>query len=168
MLDGFSGAPGLLAFDREARAAARDGDLERRLDLAQILVERPAQAGEALVVHGIEADLDGLRPHQAFTNSPRSVCASAEVTRTSANEPISSSPAGKLTTRLFAVRPLSSAAFFFETLSTSTRSLVPTMLSLIARACASSCVCSRASLSDFSCEVTPSGKLAAGVPGRGL
>jgi hypothetical protein len=32
---------------REALAAAGDGDVEARLDLAQVLVERAAQIGEA-------------------------------------------------------------------------------------------------------------------------
>ena len=39
-----------LAGDREALAAARDADVERGLDLAQVLVERAAQVGEPLVV----------------------------------------------------------------------------------------------------------------------
>jgi hypothetical protein len=50
-----------VAAHRETVAAARDRHLERDLDLAQVLVERAAQAREALVVRGRERQLDGLR-----------------------------------------------------------------------------------------------------------
>ena len=49
------------AAQRETVAAARDRHVERDLDLAQVLVERAAQVGEALVVRGRERQLDGLR-----------------------------------------------------------------------------------------------------------
>ncbi len=48
------------AAHREARAAARDRDIERGLDLPQVGVQRAAQAREALVVDRIEADFHGL------------------------------------------------------------------------------------------------------------
>ena len=44
-----------VAAHREARAAARDLDVERRLDLPQVRVQRAAQPREALVVDGVEA-----------------------------------------------------------------------------------------------------------------
>ena len=50
----------LLAAHRELAAAARDDDVERRLDLAPVLVQRSAEACEALVVDRLELDLDGL------------------------------------------------------------------------------------------------------------
>jgi hypothetical protein len=71
MLERLGGALRLLALDGEARAAPRDGDVERGLDLAQVLVERAAQAGEALVVDGIEADFDRSRPRAAQDPSLR-------------------------------------------------------------------------------------------------
>jgi len=54
------------AGEGKALAAPRDGDIERGLDLAQVLVERAAQVGEALVVDGPERDFDGLQ-----ASSPR-------------------------------------------------------------------------------------------------
>jgi hypothetical protein len=42
VLDRLRGARGLRAAYRELRAAAGDGDVERRLDLPQVLVERAA------------------------------------------------------------------------------------------------------------------------------
>ncbi len=53
-------ARGLLAAHREARPAARDRDVERRLDLAQVGVQRAAQACETLVVDRIEFYFRGL------------------------------------------------------------------------------------------------------------
>ena len=44
---------------RERAAAMRDRDVERRLDLAQVGVERPAQVGERAVVERRERELDG-------------------------------------------------------------------------------------------------------------
>src|SRR5204863_3584070 len=63
MLERLRRAAGLFAAYRELRAAAGDGDVERRFNLPQVLVERAAKAGEALVVDGIEAHLDRLGPH---------------------------------------------------------------------------------------------------------
>jgi hypothetical protein len=68
VLERFGRALRLLAFHGELRPAARDGDVERRLDLAQVLVERAAQAREAQVVDRVQLDFDGFRPQ---TSSPR-------------------------------------------------------------------------------------------------
>src|SRR5688572_25992767 len=148
MLERLSRTLRLRAAHRELRAAPRDGHVERRLDLAQVLVERAAQAREALVVDGVQPDLDRLGPIQA--SSPRSECASAAVMRTFTYEWLGAVPPGKFTTRLLAVRPASSASFFFDAPSTSTRSILPTMRSLMARAWASSCACRRCNRSSFS------------------
>src|SRR4030095_10693172 len=56
----------LLAAHRELAAPARDGNVERRLDLAEVLVQRSAQTREALVVDRFEPDLDGLTCHSAI------------------------------------------------------------------------------------------------------
>ena len=74
----------LRAAHGELGAAARDGDVERRLDLPQVLVERAAQARQALVVDRIQLDFDRLGPIQ--TSSPRSEWGRAAVMRTSAYE----------------------------------------------------------------------------------
>ncbi len=107
-----------------------DLDPETALDLAQVLVELAAEVGQALVVLGLEdeiervgvfghgrggrsahlvgghpaAAMDGL---EAAGNSPRSELGSASVMRTSTNWPIRSAGPSKLTTRLFSVRPAS-------------------------------------------------------------
>jgi hypothetical protein len=67
VLDRQRGALGLLAAHGEPRAAARDAHVERRLDLAQVLVERAAQPREALVVDRVEPDFDRFSPQ---TSSP--------------------------------------------------------------------------------------------------
>ncbi len=86
--------------------------------------------------------------------------------RTRANRPISRCGPGKLTTRLFSVRPATSLASFLETPSTSTVSTVPTIASLMARALSLSRACMRCSRSFFSAMGVASGSWAAGVPGR--
>ena len=48
-----------LPYDSEALAPASDADVERGLDLPQVLVERPAEVGEALVVDRLESELEG-------------------------------------------------------------------------------------------------------------
>jgi hypothetical protein len=68
MLDGFGRALCLLALHGELRAAASDRHVERGLDLADIFVERAAQACEALVVDRVQLDFDRFRPQ---TSSPR-------------------------------------------------------------------------------------------------
>jgi hypothetical protein len=68
VLERFRRALRLLALHRELRAAARYRDIERRLDLADVLVERAAQACEALVVDRVQPDFDRFRPQ---TSSPR-------------------------------------------------------------------------------------------------
>src|SRR6185436_19170923 len=147
-------------------AAARDGHVERRLDLPQVLVERATQPRQALVVDRVQLDFDRLGPSQ--TSSPRSEWDSTAVIRTSAYERWSALLPGKFTTRLFAVRPASSAGFLFEAPSTSTRWVLPTMVLLMPAACWSSCRCSRCRRSLFSSWETWSARSAAGVPGRGL
>src|SRR5690606_527111 len=52
-------ALGLRAGQGELAAAPADGDVEGRLDLAQMRVERAAQAREALVVDRVELELRG-------------------------------------------------------------------------------------------------------------
>ena len=49
------------AAQRDRAAAPGDGDVERRLDLAQVGVERAAKIGQRAVVYGRELKLDGLR-----------------------------------------------------------------------------------------------------------
>jgi len=71
MLERLHGTLRLLAAHGELGAATGDRHVERRLDLAQVCIERAAQARQALIVHRVEAKLDGLRPHRA--SSPRSV-----------------------------------------------------------------------------------------------
>ncbi len=81
-----------VAAQREVLAAARDRDVERGLDLAQVFVERAAQVGEALVVDRRETSstrsgLQGVRVRSARRggsarrSSPRSECGSAAVMR---------------------------------------------------------------------------------------
>jgi hypothetical protein len=74
----------LLAAHAELGAAALDGDVERRLDLPQILVERATQPREALVVDGVQLDFDRLGSIQ--TSSPRREWCRAAVMRRSAME----------------------------------------------------------------------------------
>ena len=74
---------GLRAAHGELGAAARDGDIERRLDLPQVLVERAAQAREALVVDRVQLDFDRLGSIQ--TSSPRKEWERAAVMRRSTN-----------------------------------------------------------------------------------
>ena len=84
MLERLRGALRLLAAHGELRAAARDGDVERRLDLAQILVERAAQAREALVVDRVEPDLDAACAQASCDRARRAASAAgAAVMRTS-------------------------------------------------------------------------------------
>jgi len=78
------GALGLGAAHGELRAAARDRHVERRFDLAQVLVERAAQAREALVVDRIQLDFDRLGSIQ--TSSPRSEWGRAAVMRSLTND----------------------------------------------------------------------------------
>jgi len=84
MLQGVRRALGLGAAHGELRAAARDRHVERRFDLAQVLVERAAQAREALVIDRIQLEFDRLGPIQ--TSSPRSEWVKAAVMRRSTNE----------------------------------------------------------------------------------
>jgi hypothetical protein len=51
------------AFQRELVAASQDADVEGFFDLAQVLVECPAQVGKALVVGGVEVELDAAWLH---------------------------------------------------------------------------------------------------------
>jgi hypothetical protein len=111
VLERFGGALGLLAFHHELRAAARDGDVERRLDLADVLVERAAKAREALVVDRVQLDFDRFGPQ---TSSPRRLCGRAEAMRRSTYWLMSDSGPGKFTTRLFPARPRSSVFCFLE------------------------------------------------------
>jgi hypothetical protein len=67
VLERFGRALRLLALHREHRAAARDRHVERGLDLPEVLVERAAQAREALVVDRFQLDFDRFRPQ---TSSP--------------------------------------------------------------------------------------------------
>ena len=81
MLQGARGLPRLRAAYRELRAAARDGDVERGLDLPQVGVERAAQPRKARVVDRIQLDFDRLGTIQ--TGSPLSEWERAAVMRTS-------------------------------------------------------------------------------------
>jgi hypothetical protein len=74
----------LLAAHGEFRALARDGDVERRLDLPQVFVERATQPRQALVVDGVQLDFDRLGSIQ--TSSPRKECDRAAVMRSCAME----------------------------------------------------------------------------------
>src|SRR5207245_8091381 len=66
--------------ERETLAAAADRDVQRGLDLPQVLVQRPAKIGEALVIDRSEDEFQGAglqRPTQrgprraAYAPSPR-------------------------------------------------------------------------------------------------
>jgi hypothetical protein len=81
MLQGARGLLRLRAAHGEFGAAARDRDVERRLDLPQVRVERAAQPRKARVVDRIQLDFDRLGPIQ--TSSPRSEWERAAVMRTS-------------------------------------------------------------------------------------
>ena len=83
MLERLRRALRLAAAQRELRAAPRDGDVERGLDLAQVLVQRAAQAREALVVDRVQLELDRFRSQ---ASSPRRECGLESVMRTSTNE----------------------------------------------------------------------------------
>ena len=80
VLQGTRGLLRLRAAHGELGAAARDGDVQGRLDLPQVLVERATQPRKASVVDWIELDFDRLGPIQA--SSPRSECERAAVMRT--------------------------------------------------------------------------------------
>jgi hypothetical protein len=82
MLQGIRGLLRVRAAHREFGAAARDRDIERRLDLAQVLVERAAQPREARVVDRVQLDFDRL----GQTGSPLSEWDRAAVMRTSTYE----------------------------------------------------------------------------------
>src|SRR5262249_9364897 len=58
-LQDLGGARRLGSAQRGLLAAARDGDVERSLDLPQILVQCPAEIREALVVDRAEDELQG-------------------------------------------------------------------------------------------------------------
>ena len=81
MLERLRGALGLLAAHGELPAAARDGDVERGLDLPQVGVDRAAQPRKARVVDRIQLDFDRLGTIQ--TGSPLSEWERAAVMRTS-------------------------------------------------------------------------------------
>ena len=70
MLDRLRGARRLLAAYGKARAAARDLDIQRGFDLAQVFVQRAAQPRQAPVVDGVEPDFDGLSPHAGPARRP--------------------------------------------------------------------------------------------------
>src|SRR4030095_5581305 len=109
---------------RERSPAAADTAVARGLDRAQVFIERAAQVGEPLVVNRLENDFDGLQMSGTCgsrTTAPRSEWGSASVTVMSTNCPISRRGPGKLTMRLFSVRPASSAAFLLAGSGTSTR-----------------------------------------------
>jgi hypothetical protein len=80
VLDRLRRALGLRAAHRELRAAACDGDVERRFDLPQVLVERAAQPREPLVVDRIQLYFDRFGPQRS---SPSRVCERAAVILTS-------------------------------------------------------------------------------------
>jgi hypothetical protein len=81
MLQGARRLARLRAAYRELRAAARDGDVERGLDLPQVGVKRAAQPRKARVVERIQLDFDRLGTIQ--TGSPLSEWERAAVMRTS-------------------------------------------------------------------------------------
>ena len=84
MLQRVRGLLRLRAAHGELGAAARDGHVERGLDLPQVLVERAAQPREARVVDRIQLDFDRLGTIQ--TGSPLSEWERAAVMRTSTYE----------------------------------------------------------------------------------
>jgi membrane protease subunit HflC len=93
---------------------------------------------------------------------------SAEVMRSATSCPTSAGSPAKFTTRLFSVRPASSAGSLRDGPSTSTRCRLPTIEAEIRRACASVAACSRCSRSSLRAAGVSSLRSAAGVPGRGL
>ena len=74
--------PCLCPGDGEALAAPRDVHFQRRLDLAQILVEGAAQVGQPCVVHRFERYVRCIA-HGCVTSSPRKVCMVPDRIRTS-------------------------------------------------------------------------------------
>src|SRR5581483_5575801 len=179
-LQGFGGARRLAgrAAHGEALAAPRDGHVERGLDLPQVLVERPAQVREPLVVERRQDHLEGFGLRGAHARSsrgaaqhaasiaPRRLCAIAAVMVASTNRPTRLASPGMLTTRLLAVRPASSPASWRDRPSTRMRWRVPSIASEIARACASSRPWSACRRSRLTCAGVSSTSSAAGVPGR--
>ena len=81
MLQGARRFARLRATHGEPGAAAGDGDVERRLDLPQVGVERAAQPRKARVVDRVQLDFDRLGTIQ--TGSPLSEWERAAVMRTS-------------------------------------------------------------------------------------
>ena len=136
---------------REPLAAARDGDVERGLDLAQVLVKRAAQVGEATVVRRGEVMSRGLefnagargvggqaivaasrQPRAPDGGPPRRRC------RAASGRVLRRSPRRRSCRRVAGVRQSSrrgcclcarqsSNGCFFEGPSTSTRCTVPTI-----------------------------------------
>src|SRR4051812_4092910 len=102
MLERLHGTLRLLAAHGELGAATGDRHVERRLDLAQVCIERAAQARQALIVPRVEGKLGGPRPYRG--SSPRRVWGGPAVVGTSEEGAVGSSPPGKLTMRLLPVR----------------------------------------------------------------
>ena len=117
---------GVRAAQREATGAAADLDAEPILDLAQVLVERPADRGEPCIVFRAEVDA-GLGGGVQATNRPRREFGMASVMRTSAKRSTSEGGPSKFTQRMFSVRPASWRGSRREGFSTSTRCVLPTI-----------------------------------------
>ncbi len=96
-----------VADDAEQVAAMVDLDAEAQLDLADVLVERAAEIGEAVVILGVEGEIalgqlaHGVHEANATspsrTTRPRSELLMASVIVTSMNWPIMRAWPGKLT-----------------------------------------------------------------------
>src|SRR5690606_2133145 len=157
----------------EQVAAVGDLHPQAQLDLAQVLVEGPAQVGQPLDLFRLqhEVALRALATHAACTCSaactrPRSELAMTSVTSTSTKRPTRRASPGKFTERMFSVLPVSSRGSRRAGPSTSTRCTLPSMPCEMARALPSITACRRCRRCFFSASGVASSRLEAGVPGR--
>src|SRR3989338_6961903 len=159
--------------------------LQCGLDPAAQLCARRHDLCVAGVLHGQGKFMGRSLAHRLIhsepdTSSPRKVWRTTCVIFTWAKRPImscnlaiSGNPAisgepGKFTTRLLSVRPANSCVSFFDTPSTSTRCVVPSIDCATTSSCSIMRSCKRFRRAAFtSCGVS-SRNSAAGVPGRGL
>ena len=131
----------ILTINTKEMPTMGDAHTKPLLYLLEVSVVLSTQVGQALIVLGIEKEGDGLggvvqsstdAPSEASviiaevvgmapSTSARKELGNASVIRTSTKSPIETSPAAKLTTRLFSVRPLRYPAFLRETPSTKMR-----------------------------------------------
>ena len=128
------------------RAAARDRDVERRLDLPQVLVERAAQVARGAGCRPASSVTSTGLSSRIHASSPRSECGSAAVMRTSTKWPISARGAGKVHARgCSRCGPRARASLLRDAFDQHALRACRPSRSLIACVLASSCACSRCS-----------------------